>query len=129
MKLLDTSVAIDFLRNSPPAVETVRGAFLEADWFGGSEITRFEILAGVLPGEEDETERFLGHLEWVPVIEPISRRAGSLAHRYRASHSGIEDADYLIAATALELDAELVTTNVRHFPMFPGLKAAYRLPS
>jgi predicted nucleic acid-binding protein len=31
----------------------------------------------------------------------------------------------LIAATALLLDAELLTTNVRHFPMIAGLAPAY----
>jgi hypothetical protein len=50
---------------------------------------------------------------------------GALARRYRPSFSGIEDVDYLIAATALVLDAELLTTNVKHFPMFAGLQPAY----
>jgi predicted nucleic acid-binding protein len=44
---------------------------------------------------------------------------------YRQSHSGIDDADYLIAATALEFDLPLLTRNVRHFPMLPGLEPAY----
>ncbi len=43
----------------------------------------------------------------------------------RGSHSGIDDADYLIAATANILDAPLLTTNVRHFPMFEGLTRPY----
>jgi predicted nucleic acid-binding protein len=33
--------------------------------------------------------------------------------------------DHLIAATALVLDAELLTMNVRHFPMLAGLSAPY----
>ncbi|HSS77889.1 MAG TPA: type II toxin-antitoxin system VapC family toxin, partial [Thermoanaerobaculia bacterium] len=33
--------------------------------------------------------------------------------------------DYLIAATTLLLDADLLTTNVRHFPMIDGLQPAY----
>jgi hypothetical protein len=37
----------------------------------------------------------------------------------------IDAADYLIAATALLLEAELLTTNVRHFPMLTGLEPAY----
>lgn len=40
-------------------------------------------------------------------------------------HSGIDDADYLIAATAISLEADLLTTNVRHFPMLEGLRPAY----
>lgn len=127
MKLLDTTVLIDFLRRHVGAVEVVRQAVEAREWIGASEITRFELLAGLRPGEEKETEQFSSELGWVPVTEPIARQAASLARRYRASHGGIEDADYLIAATALELDAELLTTNVRHFPMFPRLGPAYRL--
>jgi len=37
----------------------------------------------------------------------------------------IDTADYLIAATAIVLDAPLLTTNVRHFPMLKGLRPAY----
>ncbi|MBA3384752.1 MAG: type II toxin-antitoxin system VapC family toxin [Actinobacteria bacterium] len=127
MKLLDTYVLIDFLRSRDEAVEIVRSAASAREWIGASEITRFELLAGLRPGEEKETEQFSSELGWVPVTEPIARQAASLARRYRGSHGGIEDVDYLIAATALELDATLMTTNVRHFPMFPGLEPAYRL--
>lgn len=129
MRLLDTSVIIDFLRRYPPAVDVTREAVDASDWFGASEITRFELLAGLRPGEENEAERFFAELGWVPVTEPIARQAASIARRYRGSFAGIEDGDYLIAATALELDAELLTTNVRHFPMFRGLEPPYRLPS
>jgi len=58
-------------------------------------------------------QRFLAALDWVPVNGKVARVGGELARRYRPSHSGIEDVDYLIAATALLLDAELLTTNVR----------------
>lgn len=34
-------------------------------------------------------------------------------------------ADYLIAATSMLADADLLTTNVRHFPMIEGLAPAY----
>ena len=55
----------------------------------------------------------------------VARVGGELARRYRPSFGGIEDVDYLIAATALILEAELLTTNVKHFPMFDGLEPAY----
>ena len=42
-----------------------------------------------------------------------------------ARTSGIDSADYLIAATALVLDVELRTLNVKRFPMSNGLAAAY----
>ena len=83
------------------------------------------MLAGVKPGEEGQTEDLLALPEWVMVDEEIARRAAALARQHRPAFSGIEDADYLVAATALELGARLLTTNVKHFPMLPGLEPAY----
>lgn len=125
MKLLDTSVAIDHLRGVEPAVEVLT-QIIEADEpILASEIVRFELLAGVRDREVDTLELFFSALSWVPVGEEVSRAAAALAQKHRRSHSGIDDADYLIAATTLLLDAELLTTNVRHFPMLKGLRPAY----
>ena len=79
-------------------------------------------MAGVRKGEVEALEQFFSAVSWVPVGEEVSRLAGELAQRHRRSHSGIDDADYLIAATALLLEADLLTTNVRHFPMIPGAR-------
>jgi predicted nucleic acid-binding protein len=125
MKLLDTSVAIDHLRGAPPAVDLLGSAIKAGEPLLASEVVRFELLAGVREREIDALEQFFSAISWVPVGEEVARAAGSLAKRHRRSHSGIDDADYLIAATALLLDAELLTTNVRHFPMIAGLEAAY----
>ena len=70
-------------------------------------------------------EQFFSAVSWVPVGEDVARVAGDLARRHRRAHSGIDDADYFIAATALVLEADLLTTNVRHFPMLPGLTPPY----
>jgi predicted nucleic acid-binding protein len=125
VKLLDTSVAIDHLRGSRPAVDLL-DALVEAEEFPlASEVVRFELLAGVRDQEADALEQFFSAISWVPVGEEVARVAGFLAQRHRRSHSGIDDADYLIAATALLLEADLLTTNVRHFPMIAGLEPAY----
>jgi predicted nucleic acid-binding protein len=44
---------------------------------------------------------------------------------YRRSHQGIDSIDLLLAAATERFGAELLTRNVRHFPMFPGLRPAY----
>jgi predicted nucleic acid-binding protein len=125
VKLLDTTVAIDHLRGDQAAVGLLR-RFVEADEdLAASELVRLELLAGVLDHERDALERFFSAVVWVPVDEPITRAAGALARKYRASYGGIDDVDYLIAATAVVLEADLVTTNVRHFPMLPGVRPAY----
>jgi len=125
VKLLDTSVAIDHLRGAQPAVDLLNQIIEEEEPVVASEVVRFELLAGVRDHELDALEQFFSALAWVPVDEGITRTAGSLARRHRRAYSAIDDADYLIAATALVLDAKLLTTNVRHFPMLAGLQPAF----
>lgn len=125
MKLLDTSVAVDHLRGLPEAVDLLSGLLEAEELLLASEVVRFELLAGVRKAEVEALEQFFSAISWVPVGEEVARTAGDLVQRHRRSHSGIDDADYLIAATALLLEADLLTTNVRHFPMINGLKPAY----
>lgn len=125
MNLLDTSVAVDHLRGAEPAVDLLNRLIGEEEPVFASEVVRFELLAGARDDELDALEEFSSALSWVPVDETITRTAGSLARQHRLADSGIDDADYLIAATAVVLDAELLTTNVRHFPMLADLRPAY----
>ncbi len=125
MKLLDTSVAVDHLRGEEVAVTLLRGLIGEEVPVLASEVVRFELLAGVRDSELEAIERFFTALSWVPVGEEIARIAGALRRLHGPPHSGIDDADYLIAATAISLEADLLTTNVRHFPMLEGLRPAY----
>ncbi len=90
-----------------------------------SEVVRFELLAGVRERQVESLELFFSAPSWVPVTESITRAASLLARRHRRAFSGIDDADYLIAATSIVVEAPLLTTNVRHFPMLKGLRAAY----
>ena len=125
MKLLDTTVAIDHLRGADSARELLLQLVGAGVRVGASELVRFELLAGVRQAETADLEDFSATLVWFPVDTDVARIGGALARRYRSSYGGIEDVDYLIAATALLLDAELLTTNVRHFPMLEGLHPAY----
>jgi predicted nucleic acid-binding protein len=124
VKLIDTTVAVDHLRGVESAVELMT-TLTEKDEIFASELVRFELLAGVLPSEINAFEQFCSSLPWIPVDEDVARAGGSLARKYRKSHSGIDDVDYLIAATAITCDADLLTTNIRHFPMFPDLAPPY----
>ncbi len=125
MKLLDTSVAIDHLRGDQPAVDLLSRLVQEDEPVVSSEIVRFELLAGVRDREVRALELFFSAFTWIPVDEGIARAAGELARTHRRAYRGIDDADYLIAATALAFEAELLTMNVRHFPMITGLQPAY----
>jgi len=125
VKVVDTTVAVDHLRGLASATRLLTDLVAAGETLAASEITRFELLAGVRRTELDALEAFFSTLVWVPIDEEVSRTAGALANRLRRSHQGIDAADYLIAATTLVLEAELLTTNVRHFPMIEGLRPPY----
>ena len=125
MKLVDTTVAVDHLRGQESATDLLRRLVEAGETLVASEVVRFELLAGVRGDEIEALEQFFGAISWIAVDEDVSRVAGALARTHRKAYSGIVDADYLIAATALLLEAELLTTNVRHFPMVPERRAAY----
>lgn len=125
MKLLDTTIAIDHLRGDDRATRLLERLAEDDEPLLASELSRFELLAGVRPDEIAATELFMDALTWVPVNEEIARLAGSMAAEYRAAHRGIDAIDFLIAATASVVGADLLTTNVRHFPMISGLRPPY----
>lgn len=125
MKLVDTSVAVDHLRGFEPAVAFLTAHLSAETPLVSSEVVRFELLAGARPGDLAKVETFCAALDWVPVTEAIARRAARYARDFRGSHSGIDDADYLIAATTDVLQADLVSRNLKHFPMFTDLQAPY----
>jgi predicted nucleic acid-binding protein len=52
--------------------------------------------------------------EILPITPAISKRAAELIDQLALSH-GMRLADALIAATAIELQATLITANVKHF--------------
>ena len=120
--LIDTSVVIDLLRGDAEAAAFMLGLDAVPS---ASELTRIETLRGMRSNERSATERVFRTLNWVPVDESVARRAGELGRRWRRSHPGISTTDLAIAATALELEAQVATSNVRHFPMFPDLSPPY----
>jgi predicted nucleic acid-binding protein len=120
--VLDTTILIDQLRGSEKAFEYL--ASLEGRP-ACSEITRIEVMQGLRSSERRTANRLFATVTWVPVNETVARRAGELGRRWRRSHPGIGLADLTIAATAEELDADLATQNLKHFPMFEGLRAPY----
>ena len=125
MKALDTTVAVDYLRGHPPATELLEGILGSGEPLVASEAVRFELLAGVREHERQGLESFFEAIGWAPIDEAVTRTGGELARQHRQGSSGIDDVDYLIAATTLVLQAPLLTTNVRHFPMLQGLEPAY----
>ena len=118
--LIDTDIAIDYLRRRDYAQKLL-------DYWAGegllaiSTLTHLEIYQGIKAGEESATNAFLDGLVSVVVDVPIARRAGTMLGDLRSKGITIGIADAIIAATALQFGAPLLTNNVEHYP-FPDLK-------
>jgi predicted nucleic acid-binding protein len=120
--VFDTSILIDILRNDLSALEYVRTV---PEVPSCSEVTRVEVMRGLRRAERASAERLFQAVRWVPVDEPIARRAGELGRRWDRHRPGISLADLVVAATVEQVGAELATTNVRHFPMLGDLRPPY----
>ena len=129
MTLVDTDVLIAHLRGLPAAQRWLIDACSSRGQLAVSAVSVAELTGGMRSGERRAVWRLLGSLRVEPVTEAVGRRAGELMRQYRRSHASIGLADYLIAATAESAGLELATCNVRHFPMFKGLRAPFRLPA
>jgi predicted nucleic acid-binding protein len=120
--VLDTTVLVDHLRGSSRALEYIAALGAPPTC---SEVTRVEILRGLRSEERRGAERLFALITWVPVDAEVARRAGDLGRHWRRSHPGIGVPDLAIAATVELLEAQLATINLKHFPMFEGLRAPY----
>ncbi len=124
--VVDTNVVVDVLRGNLLAARSLRSRIEHGQALRMSVLTRYELSAGARPKELSSLVEHLDLYEHIVVDTNVADRAAEFGRTYRRSHAAIDAIDYLIAATA-ELHAdELLTLNVKHFPMFPGLRPAYR---
>ena len=117
--LLDSNVLILALRSQPEALDSLEQLQAEEVPYI-SVATRTEILAGMRPYEEERTLELLASFVSLPVGTSIADRAGRLIYDHACQGIRISFPDALIAATALEHDLILVSTDVKHFPMLEG---------
>ncbi|MEX2133126.1 MAG: type II toxin-antitoxin system VapC family toxin [Acidimicrobiia bacterium] len=123
MRLFDTDVLIEHLKGNEEATALLLDAS-SAGQAAISVLTRFELLAGMRSNERSQIRQLLDSLPNLEISTEVATRAGELARNYRRSHEGISSIDYLVAATAEIEGLDLITRNVKHFPMFSGLEPA-----
>lgn len=121
--VFDTDVLIDHLRGFGPATAYLSRYQEMERWI--SAVTVMELYAAPSISQEqlEKISRLFEGLTGVAdVTADTARRAGELLARYRKNH-GLNPVDALIAATAMEMDAVLVTRNRKHFDFIAGLIA------
>jgi predicted nucleic acid-binding protein len=125
MKLIDTDIAIDHFHGHRAALEYFAVTLAAGEKLAISVVTLTELASGMRAGEEQRTERLFRFFTILDVTEAIGRQAGTYLRQFRRSHN-LELGDALIAATAAQAGAELITRNLKHYPMTDiGILAPY----
>jgi predicted nucleic acid-binding protein len=122
--LLDTTVLIDFLKGRSGAVASVSRLEQRGDVPFICAIVVEELSRGIRPREQDQLMLLLEGLDVAPLGVPEGRLAGywrrTLAKRGRT----VSQADALIAAAAVGVDARVATGNPGHFRL-PGVEVEH----
>ncbi|WP_081138899.1 MULTISPECIES: type II toxin-antitoxin system VapC family toxin [unclassified Halomonas] len=117
--LVDTDVLIWNLRGNIAAAERLD----DLPGFSLSAVSYMELVQGMRNKQELNQLRQALHYWQAKIVhldEGVSARATFLVESYALSHN-MQMADALIAATAMELGAPLLTANDRHYRHIDGL--------
>jgi len=117
--LFDADIMVWLERGSPKAARAIES---EASP-GISIITYMELIEGARDSSElRATQRIVKGYRFTlwPLSEQIGQRAATYLAQHRLTH-GLDLADALVAATAVENAETLCTANVKHFRAIPDL--------
>jgi predicted nucleic acid-binding protein len=114
--LLDTGILVRHLRNRPGYRELVQRLNQGGDLYI-SAFTRVEVLRGMRDHEREQTFALLDSCPTQVIDGNTADQAGEWLRTWQARGVILGGPDAVIAASALQVRAALVTTNARHFPM------------
>ena len=119
--IFDTSVIIDGLRQKKKARDIFLNFDNTNDHLFISSVSGFELFSGTSSRNKIQQKRIKNLLSFFTAVDlswDISVRAGEI---FREGIKDLEVPDYIIAASAIEIGAQVVTLNTKHFANIPGL--------
>lgn len=121
--IVDTDVLIDFARGDAQANSILQGLSEESS-LAISVVTYMELVVGCRNNRElAELDTFVSAFQVFSLSQQVSDSALSLLKQYRLSH-GLLIPDALIGATAITINANLLSKNQRDFRYIPDLKSS-----
>lgn len=115
--VVDSDILIEVSRNRDRKLVSAWLALTESEnEVMYSPVSAAELWAGAFPHEHDVLTRLFHSLQCASSDEQTGKLAGDYLRHFRKSH-GMELADALIAAAAVQNEATLWTRNRKHYPM------------
>lgn len=115
--LLDTTALIDLSKGFEPTTGFINQLSVTGEELGISPIAITEFYAGLGMEEYADWDEFFASLTFCPISFEASIQAGRWRSSFRAQGIQLSTTDTLIAAVASEVQATVLTSNVKHYPM------------
>lgn len=115
--LLDSDAVIDLLNHFPPTIALLRQLELDGHTLCSCDVVAAEVYSGLSDDGDQSAHIFLSATNFLVLSREGSQQAGRWRYAYRRQGRSLSTYDALVAATAVEHQATLVTGNLRHFPM------------
>jgi tRNA(fMet)-specific endonuclease VapC len=118
--LLDTDTLIDYSKGREPVCSRLQELITAGERVGVCAITVTEFFAGLPVPNRPVWNEFFAALTYWDISEQSARAVGLYCYELSRSGKILTTTDALIAAVALQEDATLLTSNIKHYPI-PGL--------
>jgi tRNA(fMet)-specific endonuclease VapC len=117
--VIDTSVAVSFLRGDRSAVATLQSTAASTDALGISSVSLFELLGPLrhrkLEAQERTLRAFVSRLRLLPLDADSAEVAAQIMGSLLRTGRELNAMDVMIAGTALAAGAEKIVTRDRDF--------------
>ena len=125
--ILDTDILSEVLKRKDQRVLARAAEYLaQHQRLAFSALTAYEIIRGLRASQAtrqlDEFLKTLATSDVYPITMPVLLRSAELWAQARSGGYPHNDADLIIASTALIADRVLVTGNTQHFSWIPDLR-------
>ena len=124
--LIDTNIVSAFMRGNSQVIRKIEEYLEKHDTLTISIITYYEIMRGIKAlSSKTKVKAFHEFMSACNIEELdllIAEKAADIYDELRRAGKLVEDADILIAATAMKHGMVVVTDNTEHFKRIRGLK-------
>lgn len=115
--LLDSDSIIDYVANIPTSVAFIQSLRSGTDILCTCDVVLAEVYSGLRPRDTARVQLLLRSLLFLPTSPEAARQAGEWRYAFARQGVALPTTDCLIAATAYEHQARVITANLRDYPM------------